>query len=56
MTLVVSLPLLARWNGAYRQAVIGEVLDRLAKAGIQHKIVQITAGGVIYLPTAAAEP
>ena len=56
MTLVVSLPLLARWNGACRQAVIGEVLDRLAVAGIQHKIVQIAAGGVIYLPKTATEP
>jgi hypothetical protein len=36
--------------------VIGEVLDRLAKADIQHKIVQIAAGGVIYFPTADAEP
>jgi hypothetical protein len=36
MTLVVSLPLLARWNGTYRQAVIGEVLGRLAKADIPH--------------------
>jgi hypothetical protein len=56
MTLVVSLPLLARWNGTCRRAVIGEVLDRLAKAEIQHKVVQIAAGGVIYLPTTAAEP
>jgi hypothetical protein len=34
--------------------VIGEVVGRLARAGIRHKIVEIAAGGVIYLPTAAA--
>jgi hypothetical protein len=39
MTLVISLPLLARWSGARRRAVIGEVLDRLAGAGIQYKII-----------------
>jgi hypothetical protein len=36
--------------------VIGEILDRLAKADIRDKIVQIAAGGVIYLPTTASEP
>lgn len=54
MTLMVSLPLLARWNGAYRREVIGEILERLARSGIQ--IVQVAAGGVTYLPKAAAEP
>jgi hypothetical protein len=55
MTLLVSLPLFARWNEACRRAVIGEVLHRLAKSGIQHKIIQVAAGGVIYLPTTSAE-
>lgn len=55
MTLVVSLPLFARWNQACRRAVIGEILGRLDKAGIQYKIIQIAAGGLVYLPKAGAE-
>jgi len=55
MTLVVSLPLLARWNETRRRAVIGEILQRLATNGIRHKIIQVAAGGVIYLPKTSAE-
>ena len=55
MTLVVSLPLFGRWNEVRRRAVIGETLERLDRAGIQYKTIQVAAGGVIYLPKADAE-
>ncbi|HEY2261230.1 MAG TPA: hypothetical protein VGI96_01245 [Streptosporangiaceae bacterium] len=53
MTLVISLPLFARWNQPRRHAVIGEVLQRLSGAGIEYKIIQVAAGGVVYLPKGA---
>jgi hypothetical protein len=58
MTLVVSLPLLARWNGARRRAVTGEFFGRLAAAGIEYKVIQVAdpAGGVICLPKPPAAP
>jgi hypothetical protein len=50
MTLVVSLPLLARWSEPRRRAVISEILGRLDRAAIPYKLIQISAGGVLYLP------
>jgi hypothetical protein len=51
MTLMVRLPVLARWSAARRWAAIRRlVTGKLDKASIGYIIVQVETGGLIYLP------